>query len=371
MRNSILVYVIMACLVLATAFALAKTEQFEPGVQAAVVGGKDAVAGRYPWFVTLYFKDPANGALVAGCGGMLIAPDVVLTAAHCGSFDSLAIGRHSLTSSAGVEMRKPLAIIGHPQFSMETLTHDIALILLDKPSTYKPVKIASPGTPIPSKLSVLGFGIDRPMDLMKISPEEYDDAIKNRPTRLQEALLDVRPCDSLTKNPGGRLICAGGKVSGCKADSGGPLFRKGRTAAEDVVFGATSFGEQCGMSKPAAWTSVPAMHDWVLTAMRELANYRDPTFRHGMAMAKIRETVDMILSMDEQFKSRCRAMLPSLYAHVNTQVIPQRHAVGSPLLQQAVALALFGKLAKMPCAKWTKLLQFLWQGFNAQAGSGQ
>jgi secreted trypsin-like serine protease len=43
--------------------------------QTRLFGGENATAGRYPYFVRLV------GA--GQCGGALIAPDVVVTAAHC------------------------------------------------------------------------------------------------------------------------------------------------------------------------------------------------------------------------------------------------------------------------------------------------
>src|SRR3712207_1000322 len=46
----------------------------------AVVGGSTVAAGEYPWQVALLMATPGGTSL---CGGTLIAPDRVLTAAHC------------------------------------------------------------------------------------------------------------------------------------------------------------------------------------------------------------------------------------------------------------------------------------------------
>ena len=48
-----------------------------------IINGQDMTdPTRYPWFVQLRTNPDANGQQTA-CGGSLIAPDVVLTAAHC------------------------------------------------------------------------------------------------------------------------------------------------------------------------------------------------------------------------------------------------------------------------------------------------
>lgn len=361
-------WVLMACLVLAMILALAQHRaqdrfQAREGVQAAVVGGNDAVAGRYPWFVVLHANVPGYG-IVPLCGGMLIAPDIVMTAAHCNAFDSLAIGRHSLTSNEGVEIRKPIAIISHPQYSgIGQMVHDIALVLLDKPSTHKPVKLAMPNTPIPRKLSIIGVGLDRPMNL--VTPP--DRPMKRKSSRLQEALLDVRPCASLVDNPEGRLICAGGKVSACLGDSGGPLFAKGRTPADDVVFGVTSYGFECGRSLPLAYTSVPSYHGWIMETLREIAKYRDKAFRNAASTSFIEEQMDAIISEDFAFYKRCRTLIPSLYAHVTAQVLSQLLPVGSRSMKTATEMAMLDKLTKTPCAKGSKVLEMLRQLVNAQS----
>ena len=55
-----------------------------------IIGGDAVTAGsyRYPWFTRMMFYNSWGG-----CGGMLVAPEYVLTAAHCvGGFNGVQVG---------------------------------------------------------------------------------------------------------------------------------------------------------------------------------------------------------------------------------------------------------------------------------------
>ena len=121
---------------------------------ARIVGGIRAGWGEFPYFV--------HGL---GCGGTLVAPDVVLTAAHCqGSFDyDVRVG--SVYDSAGGQLvdtiKQEEAV--HPAFENATLANDIMLVKLAKPvyvaqyASWNAVN-GVPGFNSQRELTSVGFG---------------------------------------------------------------------------------------------------------------------------------------------------------------------------------------------------------------------
>jgi secreted trypsin-like serine protease len=64
----------------------------KPGVR--IVGGSGTQPGDWPWLAMLMSKD-VNGTYRQYCGGTLIYPNVVLTAAHC-VVDNLPDEKHGV-----------------------------------------------------------------------------------------------------------------------------------------------------------------------------------------------------------------------------------------------------------------------------------
>ena len=113
-----------------------------------IIGGSDADANLYPFFARAveYF-----GSNWLGCGGSLITPEFILSAAHC-SFDAditaFQIGALCSPYLPGnncgqdVELRRAKAVFDHPSYSSPLrFSNDFSLIQLESPSTIQPVMI--------------------------------------------------------------------------------------------------------------------------------------------------------------------------------------------------------------------------------------
>lgn len=90
-----------------------------------IIGGKSARKGQWPWQVAIFnrFKE-------AFCGGTLISPIWVITAAHCVRKRLyVRLGEHNLEIKDGteVEYRVEMAI-KHPKYDKRTVDNDVALL---------------------------------------------------------------------------------------------------------------------------------------------------------------------------------------------------------------------------------------------------
>lgn len=89
-----------------------------------VIGGRESAGGRYSYAVSLADN------LGSFCGASLIAPDVVLSAAHCsgGTYHAI-IGRHDLDTNEGDEVEIKEEIV-HPEYDASITDNDFMLLIL-------------------------------------------------------------------------------------------------------------------------------------------------------------------------------------------------------------------------------------------------
>ncbi|TBY71001.1 trypsin-like serine protease [Rhizobium leguminosarum bv. viciae] len=254
-----------------------------------VIGGQAAKKGEWPWQVKILAPDPEQRGRFGGhCGGSLIAPRWILTAAHCvtsgrsGKQDLFA--RDLLIVEGKSKIDKVISVDGpdkpglavedviiHEDFDRKVFANDIALIKLSEPAKSKPAILASASDDEVEAAGhpavVTGWGYTK-------ADHGWDD--KYLPTELQEVELPIVPREdcraayrdsSMRMNPiDERNVCAGyaeGGKDACQGDSGGPLVAQ-RPDKRWIQLGIVSWGAGCAEAEHyGVYTRVAAFRDWI------------------------------------------------------------------------------------------------------------
>jgi trypsin len=227
--------------------------------ESRIVGGNDADAGDYPFFVQ------GNG-----CGGSLVWDDVVLTAAHCrGAFDGTVLVGPYIEDETfggaqyiGVEREVP-----HPSYDRNSEAYDFMLVKLVNPVTnpnLTPIAVNSlrSNPANDDVLTVIGFGAT--------SEGGYGSS------RLQEVnvnYIDYETCNELYDGDivDSVMLCAGvpgGGKDSCQGDSGGPIFD-----SQGTQVGVVSWGYGCAQANfPGVYSRVSGAKGWIDATICELSS---------------------------------------------------------------------------------------------------
>ncbi|XP_045533845.1 trypsin-like [Papilio machaon] len=226
-----------------------------PELSGQIIGGRPSSVTRHPYQVSMVM----NGN--SFCGGFIISPDYVLTAAHCvqnTAAGAIRLRVGSTRRDSGGRIVNVANVTVHAQYGRPRFDNDIAALRLARPLVFsnavRAIRLPQPRQPVPLvRLTVTGWGLTAPRG-------------RRIPRTMMEARVPVVPhwlCrlsygDALTDN----MFCGGhfliGGVSSCQGDSGGPAVFRG------TAYGVVSFARGCALPlSPTVFTNLAALRDWV------------------------------------------------------------------------------------------------------------
>jgi hypothetical protein len=229
----------------------------------AMVGGAGAPPAAIGKSVVLIVGSRGNF-----CTGAALAPDLVLTAAHCvlpGSDYKIV----EFDSAKQPQLRDILSVTAHPKFELKTLlahraTADVALLKLGSPlASVLPAALGVPAVVSPGDpFTVAGIGVSVRGDGKSGGTVRAADLV----TTGKPGTLQIRLFDPATKGETAGL-------GACTGDSGAPVFTAGaRPAIIGVVSWSTGPGNSGGCGGLTGVTPLALYRDWITQTAKILGN---------------------------------------------------------------------------------------------------
>uniref|UniRef100_A0A6P7FUB0 Trypsin-1-like n=1 Tax=Diabrotica virgifera virgifera TaxID=50390 RepID=A0A6P7FUB0_DIAVI len=254
-----------------------------------IVAGYDVGYYRYPWYAALIRFN------MVSCGGALIAPGTVVTAAHCykdfikaakkgyrplESFYTVRMGIYNICQTESTQKEYKIEkVIIHSNYFKKMPYYDICLLkLTGNTDQYQPICLPPPNLKKkPIDATVPGLGTLRYHGAMPCTVHEARLLIYN--DTVCRAMMNKTGNDARIME---KSFCAGylqGGIDTCQGDSGGPL-QSMSPEGDFVLIGIVSFGFRCAApGMLGVYTDVSQYIDWI----KEKSGIDIPTYSNSIS----------------------------------------------------------------------------------------
>jgi secreted trypsin-like serine protease len=263
----------LACVALA-ALALPSAAAAEPTAQASIVGGR---AGSITEFPFLSFIEAREGEHGFACTGSVVAPRVILTAAHCvddldhGGLTpaknyALATGVTSTAEAKPENIFRVTEAHVFPGFDPGTLHGDAAILILDRPTSAPLLALAGEADVAlyagGTSVELAGWG------LTGANAKEEPEGLRTTSMVVQSpSVCRAKTHGYFSPFSASAQMCTldlpSKKSGGCFGDSGGPTIghRPDGTLVELGII--STGGDSCSTKRPNVMTRTDFVSSWV------------------------------------------------------------------------------------------------------------
>jgi trypsin len=248
--------------------ASASPHRLAPAAAHATIVGGSLASG--PFFASVAFVSDRQQGAIYSCSGSVIAPTVVLTAAHCVESETTAavspvagftVTTHSSDlSGPGVELSTISHIFVEPRFNPKSGRDDAALLILTTPTTAPPIAVLAPADANPAagtQAVVAGWGRTAFRKPGASRLLHRGDTVVQSEAWCIEHLRAFDPSLEMCA-----IDTPDDRTSPCFGDSGGPLLLGDEDRPLEIGIVSES-NSRCSPAGPAMFTAMNAISGWL------------------------------------------------------------------------------------------------------------